>query len=255
MRTSSALLVLPALASAQQFPIIDQVKGWLNGAASSVSSAAPSGEAITDSIPSASDIPNPIAEGAAKYADLKVTPLTLENWRSTLVPGAATASPGLEEWMIFVTGGNKSCHGRCARANNAWNEAVPLLEAGSSNPPNLAKIDCEVESVLCHAWAVAPPSCLHMLLPQPLPDQSTPPTTVRSLGLNRTTITAPEIAAIHLDEKYQDKPPYEGFFHPFDGPLAQYGLQEPVGYVLWGFAKIPSWAFMITISMVSRQVM
>lgn len=252
MRTAPALLALPALASAQQFPIIDQVKDWFNAATSSVSSAAPSAEAVSSAIP---DIPNPVASGAAKIAELNVTPLTLENWRSILVPGAATASPGLEEWMIFVTGGNKSCHGLCGRAERAWNESLALIEAGSSSPPNLGLIDCEAESVLCHSWAIGPPTCLHMLLPQPLPDQTTPPTTVRAISLNRTSITAPEIASIHLEEKYQDKPAYEGFWHPFDGPLAKAGLLDPAGYVLWGFGKIPSWAFMITISMVSRQIM
>lgn len=47
---------------------------------------------------------------------------------------------------------------------------------------------------------------------------------------------------------------YEGFFHPFDGPLAQYGLTIPFGYLVWGFSQIPSWMFMIGISFFSRTI-
>jgi len=96
---------------------------------------------------------------------------------------------------------------------------------------------------------------MHIFLPQPLADQSTPATTVRSISFNRTTVTAPELAAIHLQEKYKETTPYEGIWHPFDGPLAKNGLAIPVGYAIWGFSKIPSWAFMIGVSFLSRNIM
>lgn len=251
MRTSPLLLALPALATAQQFPIIDQitdqVKGFFAQATQSISSVAPS-------IPSSISIPNPIASGAAKLASLKVDKLTLENYKDLLKPGSATASPGIEEWMILVTGGNKTCFGMCEKVEIAWNESIPLM-AVSPSPPNLAVLDCETSGVLCSAWAVSPSNIMHILLPQPLPDQSTPATTVRALNLNRTTVTAPEIAALHLQEKYLETPVYEGFWHPFNGPLADYGLNIPVGYVIWGFSQIPSWAFMIAVSFFSRNIM
>lgn len=250
MRTSPLLLALPALATAQQqIPLLDQVKGWFAKASSSISSALPS-----VSVPSAADIPNPVASSAAKIANLKVEKLTLANYKDVLKPGAATASPGVEEWMIFVTGGNKTCFGRCGRAETAWSESVALISA-SSNPPNLALLDCEKEAVLCNALAVSPPSLMHDLIPQPLPDQSTPATTVRYIRFNSTTVTAQEIAAIHTQGKYKETEPYEGFWHPFDGPLAKYGLTVPVGYAIWGFSAIPSWAFMIIVSFASRSMM
>ena len=96
---------------------------------------------------------------------------------------------------------------------------------------------------------------VHMLLPQPLPDQSVPATTLRSIGLNRTTVTAAEIAAIHTEEKYRQVAVYEGFWHPFDGPLAKAGLAIPLGYAIWGISKVPSWAVMVGISFLSRTVM
>jgi hypothetical protein len=247
MRTSPLLLALPALAASQQIPLLDQVKGWFAKASESISSAIPSA-------PSPASIPNPIASGAKKVASAKVERLTLDNYKDVLKPGAATSSPGIEDWMIFVTGGNATCYGGCVRAETAWNESTALISA-SRNPPTLAVLDCDTNQVLCNAWAIGPPSILYFQIPQPLPDQSTPATTCRFIGLNRTSTTAPEIAAIALQEKYKNKEPYEGYFHPFDGPLAKFGLAIPVGYVIWGFSKIPSWAFMIAVSFASRSIM
>ena len=248
MRPSTFLLALPALACAQnQAPLMDQIKGWFAGASETIYSAMPSA-------PQSVSVPNPVASGAKKIAELKVQRVTLDNWKNVLKPGAATASPGIEEFMVFATGGNKTCHGRCERAEQAWNESVALISA-STSPPELAMLDCEADPVLCLSWSVRPPSVLHFLLPQPLADQSTPATTFRPIYLNRTTVTAPEIAAIHLQETYKEKEPYEGMFHPFDSLLAQNGLSQYVGWVLWGFNQVPSWLFMVVISLVSRTMM
>ena len=250
MRTSPALLAaLPALAAAQQqFPFVNQIKGFFGQASASASSA------VHSSLPTDIPMPDPIAAGASKIADAKVNRITLDNYHQILVPGAATASPGIEDWMVYVTGGNKSCFGVCERADKAWVEAVPLISA-SRSPPHLGMIDCEVDGVLCQAWAISPPQVMHIQLPQPLPDQSTPATTVRYMGLNRTTVTATEIAGIHLQETYKEKEPYEGVWHPFDGFLAQNHLLIPVGYAIWGFSRIPSWAIMIGVSFLSRTMM
>lgn len=255
MRSSTLLLALPAAVTAQQQfpfldqvnPYLDQVKGWFNKATESISSAIPSA-------PSAPSIPNPVASGAAKIADIKIDRLTVENHDKLLKPGSATASPGIEQWMIFVTGGNKTCYGVCGPAETAWNESVALL-AASPTQPNLALLDCESQAPLCNAWAASPPQVIHIELPQPLPDQSTPPTTVRYIPVNRTSVTATEIAALHVQEKYKETEPYEGIFHPFDGQLAKYGLSIPVGQAIFYISKVPSWAFMVGISFLSRSFM
>ena len=111
MRTSTLLIALPALAAAQQVPFLDQVKGWFAKASESITSAAASVPSIT--------LPNPVASGAAKIAALKVVKLDLNNYQDLLKPGAATASPGIEEWMIMVTGGNKTCYGACTKIGRA----------------------------------------------------------------------------------------------------------------------------------------
>lgn len=247
MRTSTLLLALPALSSAQQqFPFVDQIKGWFAQASASISSAIPSPQSVS--------IPDPIASGAKKVASRKVERITLDNHEQVLKPGAATATPGIEEWMVYVTGGNKTCMGTCGRSDTAWDESVVLMSA-SPSAPNFGKIDCEVEGVLCSAWMIGAPQILHLFIPQPLADQSQPSTTMRFITFNRTSVTAPQLAAIHLQEKYKDTEPYDGFFHPFNGPLAKFGVLIPFGWALHGFTKIPSWAFMIGVSMLSRTMM
>ena len=54
---------------------------------------------------------------------------------------------------------------------------------------------------------------------------------------------------------YLETEEYTGFLHPVDGWVAQWGLTQPLGYVLWFFATTPSWVFMIGISFLSRQIM
>ena len=95
--------------------------------------------------------------------------------------------------MVFVTGGNGTCFGTCTKPEQAFNGSVALLSA-TPNPPNLAYLNCDQDGVLCNAWSVSPPRVLHLQLPQPLLDQSTPASTVRSIYVNRTSITAPEVA-------------------------------------------------------------
>lgn len=241
MRVSASLVVaLSTLAVAQeQNPlndIGDKLKGWFEKVQSYVPAA-----------PSA-----PVDAGAAKVAEVKTVPLTLENWRETLTPSASAMSEGPEEWMVYITGGNKTCYGMCGEADKAWNESVALLSA-QLHPPHLGSINCDEQPVLCNSWAAGNPSIYHILLPAPVEDQSKPATTIRIFGLNRTSVSPTEIAKIHTS--YEETEPYEGVFHPFDGVLAQNGLAVPLGYFLWAFALIPSWAFMLGISFFSRTIM
>jgi len=104
-------------------------------------------------------------------------------------------------------------------------------------------------------WAVGPPSIYHFLIPKPLPDQSKPTTTARYIPLNRTSVTALEIAELHTKENYKNTAPYEGVFHPFDGLLEQTGVNLPLAYFMWAFSKMPSWLPMIIISFLSRSFM
>jgi len=253
MRLSPLLPLLPAVAVAQdQFPLFDRLKTWFSNA---VPSAVPS------VIP---NIPNPLDAGAAKVASVAVhSGLNTTNFKSTLLAPAkqpaTSKSPREEEWLVFVTGGNKTCYGVCGTPEKAWNTSVAIL-ASAPNAPHLGSIDCEGSgALLCSQLNVNPPSIYHILIPRPYlvspTSGATPPVTIRYIHLNHTAVTPAEIAEIHSKQTYKAKEPYTGLFHPFDGLLAKYGLDLPVAYAFWAFAKMPSWMPMILISFISRSFM
>jgi hypothetical protein len=118
MRTSSILLALPALALAQdQKPLggfFDKLKGAVKAASTY----------IPTSIPSV--IPDPVDAGASKVAARVVHKLNLTNWKDIVSPSAASSkSTGPESWMIYITGGNKTCYSLCDDADAAWNVRIP----------------------------------------------------------------------------------------------------------------------------------
>lgn len=243
MRISNLLtLVLPTLACAQaQVPFIDNAKLWLDKAQTYLqSNFAPSG-----------------VESAPGLNEHGVQPLTLDNWRSIIQhTGKIRQYNPPEPWMIYITGGNKTCAGRCGLADKAWNESAILLQSDIS-APHLASVNCDQQEVLCGVWAAHIPSVFLFLVPQPMPDQSSRDTPLHIFDVNMTTVTNADITRIHTRKLYLDpeNPAYTGSMHPIDGWIAKSGLQMPIAYVLWGLAKIPSWAFMIGISMFSRQFM
>ena len=118
MRFSSALLLaLPAIAVAEeQIPLLDKVKGFFNKATAAVSSAIPA-------VPS-----NPVnaatEKAAAKAAEAIQHPLTLENWREVLTVDPTASPPTTQDWLVFITGGNKTCFGLCGNATKAWNVRI-----------------------------------------------------------------------------------------------------------------------------------
>lgn len=102
MRFTSFVTLLPALAVAQeQVPLADRVQGWFNQVKSYVPTAVPAA---------------PIEKLAEKVSEKTVTHVSLNNWQSILAPGPKEA-----DWLIFTTGGNKTCFGRCAQAEKAFN--------------------------------------------------------------------------------------------------------------------------------------
>ncbi|KAI4199299.1 MAG: hypothetical protein LQ350_004681 [Teloschistes chrysophthalmus] len=236
--TTSLLLTLPiTLATAEQ-PAQKPLQAWLEIAKSYLPTAATA----------------PVASTASKAASTTVTTLTKENWQSVLTPTTTDPFSGPETWMAFFTGGNKTCYGRCTGVETAWNESAVVL-AADPTAPKLAMADCDKSPVLCAVWAANPPTVWHIQLPVTGADQSKPATTVRIIGLNTTTTTARDIVKIHTEKTYEKRPVYESALHPFNGWVAQYGLSTPLGYVMYGFANVPSWAFMIVISMGSRFLM
>lgn len=255
MRFQLALLALPSIAVAvDQQPLgglADQVKGWFKQAQSFIDKNVPN---VVPSPSAQKAAQNPVKTATDKAKDALVTHLTLDNWKDVLRAGAHSKAGQPEEWLVYLTGANKTCYGLCGRADTAWKEAVPILSANPKGP-QLAEIDCEEEQLLCNSWAAGPPTVYTIFLQHPQADQSVASTPVYSNALNRTSVTAMDIVNIHTKQEYKKNGPYEGAFHPFDGVLAKYGLAVPIAYVMWGLAKMPSWLPMVAISLLSRTFM
>lgn len=94
-----------------------------------------------------------------------------------------------------------------------------------------------------------------MLLPQPLPDQSAGPTHITVHYFNLTTVSNADITRLHTRKEYLHAERYEGALHPFDGWVQRSGLVVPMAWALWGLSKVPSWAFLVGMSFVSRRFM
>jgi hypothetical protein len=246
MRFSTTLLILPALVLAQeQKPLGDfgaqvsaQVNSWFEKAKAYIPPA----------------IYSPTAAVAAKVASKNVVHLHKDNWQETLVPSTTAKSTGPDNWMVLISGGNKTCYGKCEDVERAWNESAALF-AVDPTAPHLGYIDCEADGVLCAQWATGPAAIYYIEFQKPTADQSKPSTTVHIVKLNTTSVTAKEIVEIHTKKTYENEPAYEGYFHPFDGLVAQYGLTVPVGWLVYGYSLIPSWLFMISISFITRTFM
>ena len=242
--TSTLLLSLPALSAAQaQKPLGDQARAWYEKAKSYLPSQ--------PTIPSA--VKDPVGATAAKIASKEVTFLNMSNYEDFLTPDP-TSSNSPQEYMILVSGGNKTCAGKCEKLEREWNATASVL-AADLTAPKLGYINCDKQGVLCATWMAKPPTIWHIQRPVPREDQSKPASTVYVNYLNITETTTGDIVALHTGKKYETGLLYEGAFQPFDGMVAQYGLTKVVGYVVYAFGLVPSWAFMLVISLVSRTFM
>lgn len=219
----------------EQFPLFNKAKEWYGRAREVLPKPPP-----VPKIPKL--VRQPVDTTAAKIAGSKVTPLTISNYEEYF--NAADA-----EYLVLVTGGNKTCGGYCHNVDVAWNKSAAILAADLA-APKMASIDCESQSVLCTTWSASPPTVWHINRLSPGAK-----TDIYVNYFNVSTVTAQDVLALHTGKKYEDGILLDSYFHPFDGTLAQLGLNKPAGYALWAFGLIPSWSFMILISMGSRYFM
>ncbi|KAL3427190.1 hypothetical protein PVAG01_00699 [Phlyctema vagabunda] len=243
--STTTILALPLLAAAtQQESPLDQAKAQFEYYLQKVQSYLPA-------------LPNPnrqhpaeAAHAAASSVGAKtLNVLTLNNWEDTIRSSVKPASTTPEEWYVLVTGGNKTCFGQCGKVETAFNESA-LLFAADPTAPHLGYLSCENQPVLCNAWGAGPPS-LWVIEATAAPA----PVDIRIVNLNSSTTTASTFTELHSTKSWKSKPLNDGYFHPFDGPLAQYKAAVPFGYIIWIFSVVPSYVFMIAISFFSRTFM
>ncbi|KAI1076417.1 hypothetical protein F5B20DRAFT_572857 [Whalleya microplaca] len=239
--TASALLSLPLLAVAEEPQYQAQFQNYLGQAQSLL-------DTITSKIPHPHRH-DPVAAAEAKAGELNIDILTLGNWKDTLYGPVKPESTTPEEWWVLITGGNKTCFGHCGKIEAAFNETAGKF-AVTPGSPHTALLNCENQPVLCNAWS-APVGAIWLFEVLPAPA----PVDIWTKRLNLTTTTADDILELQKEGFKSKAKLHDGFFHPFNGPLAKNGLSTPVGYILWAFNILPSWAFMILVSILSRTMM
>jgi hypothetical protein len=92
---------------------------------------------------------------------------------------------------------------------------------------------------------------MHITLPQTVGGK----TDIRVVHLNATAVTKDDILELQDQEAANKAPLYTGIFHMFDGPLAKGQINEYVGTALYYLSYIPSWAYLLSISLFSRTYM
>ena len=257
MRLTAPLLSLCALApttlaQGDQHPIFEKFNSWVSTAKSY--------------IPSPDAAKHPAQASSASIAAHTIHPITTHNWRTVLnryqLPAEQTGGGEIENWMVQITGGNKTCGpGRCESLDAMFNETAALLSA-TPHPPRLGRVDCDASPVLCTTWFVGPPAIWYVRLPLVAAsddgskaEQSPVATDIHVLRLNASTSTAREMAELHTKSEWQGKPLVTGALHPFDGWAARFGLNIVMGYVLAGVNMVPSWTIMLGVSFVTRMLM
>ncbi|PGH27290.1 hypothetical protein AJ80_01000 [Polytolypa hystricis UAMH7299] len=259
MRLSPTLVLLSAVAAAaaqEQVPLKDQLQGWLEKAKSLIPTAVASvSGSVSSAASNAATAAASTASSSGNVHEKDVVPIKLSNYEAVFGPASPDASQSEREWLVYITGGNKTCFGQCGRADEAWENALPLFSADPTSP-SLGKIDCENEKILCNVWSTGPPMLWHIQRPlQSAPGELRGETPIHRVRMNYTTVTADDIYKVHSEKLWEEKAAFEGAFHPFDGWLAEYNLNYLIGYLVFGLSVVPSWLFMIGISFVSRTIM
>ncbi|KAI1816425.1 hypothetical protein GGS20DRAFT_538265 [Poronia punctata] len=239
--STAALLALPLLATADVPEYQAQFQQYLGQAQGYV-------EKFASKIPSPNRYDD-AAAAAAKSGSDKISTLGLHNWKNTLYEPVTSGSATPEEWWLLITGGNKTCFGRCGQVEAAFNETAAKF-ATDDKAPHMALLNCDDQPVLCNAWSAA---AGNLWILEMLPEPSN--INIWSKRLNMTTTTSDDLVQLHKNGYKEEAHLHDGLFHPFNGAIAQNGLSTVVGYVLWAFSLVPSWAFMIFVSFFSRRMM
>ena len=114
----------------------------------------------------------------------------------------------------------------------------------------MAVLNCDKQPVLCNAWSAGTGVVwVFDMLPAPAAID------VYKHRFNLTTVTSDELVKLEADDIRETAIKVDGYFHPFNGQVAEMGLAIPFGYAVWAFGLVPNWLFMLLVSFGSRTMM
>ncbi|KFG79396.1 hypothetical protein MANI_009532 [Metarhizium anisopliae] len=241
MRVSASAIIaaLPLLASAQEDPLA-QYKAQFQTFMDKMSGYIPN--------PGTHD---PVAALEAKLGSMKMSTLTLENWKETLYEPVAPGATVPTEWWVLISGRNKTCFGHCGKVEQAFNETAAKF-AILPGSPHMGMLNCDDQPILCNAWSAGAGSIWSInMLPAPATVD------IFKKRLNLTSTTSEDLVKLNSAESKQAAGfvPLDSWFHPFNGKATELGLSVPYGYVMWAFGLVPNWLFMLIVSFASRSFM
>ncbi|PHH85020.1 hypothetical protein CDD83_1030 [Cordyceps sp. RAO-2017] len=234
---SAVVAALPLLASAQEDPFAQykaQLQTFMNR--------------VVSSIPNPG-FHDPVAALEAKVGSMRLSTLTLENWKETLYEPVKSGATTPEEWWVLITGRNKTCYGHCGKVEQAFNETAAKF-ALLPGTPHMGYLNCDDQPILCNSWAASTANIWSFsMLPAPAPVE------VLKRKLNLTTTTSSDLVELYSSKGAGDWTPLESWFHPFHGKATELGLSIPYAYTIWAFNLVPNWLFMVIVSFASRSMM
>lgn len=111
-------------------------------------------------------------------------------------------------------------------------------------------VNCDDQPILCNSWSANTANLwVFEMLPEPAAID------IYRKRLNTTTTTSETLTDLKSANRAEEFHLVESRFHPFNGQLAELGLSVPIAYGLWAFSLVPSWLFMLVVSMLSRTMM
>ncbi|KAJ9165065.1 Peptidyl-tRNA hydrolase [Coniochaeta hoffmannii] len=240
--SSSAVLALPLLAAAQgPFEQFEQYKAQFQNFLSGFGAKAPT------EAPSAKT--NPVQAAEAAIGATQVDVLTLSNWKDVLYGPVKADQTTPTEWWVLISGGNKTCFGHCDKVEKAFNASAARFSL-LPKAPHMALINCDDQPVLCNSWSASSGTVWSIdMVPPPAPVE------IYRKRMNLTSTTDQTFVDLYNKGDKEGWTYHDGYFHPFNGPLAKNGLSVPIGYFFYVFNAIPSWAMMLVVSFFSRSMM
>ncbi|KAG6167334.1 hypothetical protein E4U51_002981 [Claviceps purpurea] len=201
-------------------------------------------------------IPNPGTYDAAaaleaKLGSMRLSTLTMENWKETLYEPVAAGAIVPTEWWVLISGRNKTCFGHCGVIEKAFNETAAKF-AVVPGSPLMGIVNCDDQPILCNAWSAGAGSIWSFnMLPLPAPVD------IYKKRLNLTTTTSEDLVQLNAAESKAEAGfvLLDSWFHPFNGKITELGLSTLYGYTMWAFGLVPNWLFMLIVSFASRSMM